>query len=121
METRASRRRDERRSGVWCGRYRRRSALRWIECRVIDVSSRGASIEVPGGVAIGDRIDVEFRVLGGAGVPVRLVALVRNGRLVSSGSCRLGIEFVDVTDTGREDLGTVLKQGFTSSALAQRG
>jgi hypothetical protein len=121
MKTNAQRRRVERRAWLWCGRYRRRSYHRWVECRVIDVSLRGASIEIPGGVAIGDRVTLELWALGSHGESTRLEALVRNGNLSLDGSCRLGVEFVNTSEAERHRLDAVVQQGFTSSRDAALG
>lgn len=67
---------------------------RWNNCRVIDISSAGAGLELVGAeprVSSGDRIIVAVQLCG----EVRSCIAAKNDRT------RIGIEFVDLTEAER--------------------
>jgi hypothetical protein len=90
----ASRRRAERVTGLWYGRYKRRRFGPWEGCRVSDVSTTGAAVEVDGPLPDGG-ILLEIRSVGSVSDRARLRADIRNHRVRPEGGWRVGVEFVD--------------------------
>jgi hypothetical protein len=93
------RRRLPRQFTDWQGRYLIEGDpdRRWTECRVIDISSAGAGLEVVGSNprgACGDRIIVAIQLCG----EVRSCIPGKDDR------SRIGIEFVDLTEAERRYL-----------------
>jgi hypothetical protein len=83
-----------------------------FECRVIDVSTIGAGVEILGVVGrnlVGERLVVEVQALTRATFSVRFVGQVKNAGRVSHGGVRLGMEFVGLSRTERSIL-TVFEQ-----------
>ncbi len=83
----------------WNGTYLVHSdpAERWRGCRVIDISSAGAGIELldaPPDVAVGERIFVT----------VHLQGEIRNSTLTKEGVVRVGTQFINLTGAERSYL-----------------
>lgn len=90
------RRRLPRQFTDWQGRYRVEGdpEAPWSDCRVIDISSAGAGLELAGAdpsEVCGDRIIVAVQLCG----EVRSCVAGKNNR------SRLGIEFVELSDAER--------------------
>jgi hypothetical protein len=80
----------------WGGIYRldTDSNGRWRDCRVIDICSAGAGLELldaPADVVIGGQILVA----------VQLEGEIRNARMTKDGHLRVGTQFVNLTDAER--------------------
>jgi hypothetical protein len=90
----ASRRRAERVTGLWYGRYKFRRFGPWVDCRVSDVSTTGAAVEVDGPLPDG-AILLEIRSVGSVSDRARVRGEVRNHRARREGGWRVGVEFVD--------------------------
>jgi hypothetical protein len=83
----------------WNGSYLINSDLAesWRECRVIDISSAGAGLDLlhaPPEVAVGQRILVA----------VHLPGEIRNSTQKQDGVLRVGTQFIDLTDAERSYL-----------------
>jgi hypothetical protein len=103
------RRRVPRTSAGWPGRYRfeQDPVNEWGECEVIDISLIGAGLELMGDVPpvpVGVRIVVEVATPAGSSVTLRLAGETRNVAPGSGGGIRVGIEFIDLSDTERSIL-----------------
>jgi hypothetical protein len=68
---------------------------------VVDVSRRGAGIEVYGDTPddpIGRRLTVDVRGPAGGSIGIRMAGEVRNVAMGPTGSVRVGVEFIGLTD-----------------------
>jgi len=77
-----------------------------VECKLLDLSIFGAGIELPGGPYSDfqdQKVIVEVHAPLGESVSLRLVGEVRNMTPTSEGT-RLGIEFVELSETEQEIL-----------------
>jgi c-di-GMP-binding flagellar brake protein YcgR len=95
---RRKRRRIRREPAGWLGRYgpERSSAREWSRCRVLDVSTGGAALELLGtGVGVGERVVVDLQLLRTNTARITLTGEVRHARLLGGGM-RVGVRFVDV-------------------------
>ncbi len=99
-------RRGERHSVDWFGRYRLTSdpGAAWCRCRVVDVSAAGAGLELLGPVpAVGSRVVVELETAGGG---IQVTGVVRR---VEGAGGHVGVEFVDLTPLATDVLLSVLR------------
>lgn len=101
------RRRVPRQSVTWAGKCQINDEVGgWTECEVVDISVIGVGVEVPseGDTGrIGQTITVEVQTPAGAAVSIRLVGEIRNVVPVTE-RIRIGIEFVDLSETERSIL-----------------
>jgi len=103
------RRRVPRVPAGWPGRCRIDGDLRsdWRDCTLIDISVAGVGLEVFGAVPenlIGYRLAAEVHAPIGASVSISLSGEVRNTSEGSEGGTRVGMEYVDLSDTERKIL-----------------
>jgi hypothetical protein len=110
------RRRVPRQPAGWFGKCRveGESDSSWSECRVIDVSTVGAGVEILGVVGrslVGERLVVEVQAPTGATFSVRFVGQVKNAGAVPQGGLRLGMEFVGLSRTERSILSLFEQMG----------
>ena len=112
------RRRVPRQVAGWTGKYciEGEDAGAWHECHVLDISVIGVGIEMFGPVAdpdrlVGQRVVVEANTPSGASLSVRTRGEVRNVRPGVQGGTRVGMEFVDLTDTERSILDALVAMG----------
>ncbi len=76
----------------------------WSECRVVDISILGAGIEVFGAPLrnlVGQRLAVEVQPSAAASLSIHLVGEIKNVAAAPRGRVRLGMEFIDLTDSER--------------------
>lgn len=97
------------RTGNWPGRCRVEGYPEWadVESELVDLSLLGAGIEVDGGEnaeLVGQRVVVEVQAPVGRSVSLRLVGVVRNVTSTESSRTRVGIEFVDLSETEQDIL-----------------
>jgi c-di-GMP-binding flagellar brake protein YcgR len=88
----------------------------WGDCRVLDLSILGVGLELFGTVPddlVGHRIVVQISVSVGTSISLRLVGEVRNTADGPQGGNRVGMEFVDLSDTERAVIGVIEKLGAT--------
>ncbi len=117
------RRRSRRQDAGWLGRYAVDPSLRhdeddtpataldWARCRVLDVSLRGAGLELLGPpVGVGDRLVVDLRLLRSNMASVTLTGEVRHCSPGPHDARRVGLEFVDVGDLERVLLQRLVKR-----------
>ncbi len=100
------RRRVPRQTVTWPGKCQINDEGGWSECEVVDISVIGVGVEVPSeGDAgrIGQTITVEVQAPAGAAVSIRLVGEIRNVVHVTE-KIRIGIEFIDLSETERSIL-----------------
>jgi hypothetical protein len=88
----------------WPGSYlvENDAEQRWSDCRVIDISTAGAGLELddaPAAATEGQRIFVA----------VHLQAEIRHTRPAKEGRLRVGAQFVDLTDAERVYLASLTK------------
>lgn len=79
----------------------------WAECLVLDISVVGVGVEVSGPLPndlIGRRIEIEVQPPVGSSVTIHILAEVRNTTPGRNGGVRIGMEFVDLSDTERSIL-----------------
>ena len=90
-------RRTRRERADWLGRYVPDGPGRdWSRCRVLDVSTRGAGLELLGPSAtVGERIVVDLQLLRSTMARVVLTGEVRSVSPTSAG-VRVGVAFVEV-------------------------
>jgi PilZ domain len=97
----------------WSGRYvvEDDPESSWNECNVLDISVLGVGLEAfptdPGDVSealIGRRIVVHVQAPTGASVTVRLIGRAKNVTPGRDGGTRVGLEFVDLSETERSIL-----------------
>jgi hypothetical protein len=86
----------------WPGTYRIEGdpEPRWSDCRVIDISSAGAGLEL---LDAPDDATDGHRIL----VAVHLHGEIRNTRVEGDGRSRVGIQFVDLTPADRAYLASL--------------
>jgi hypothetical protein len=80
---------------------------RSTECRVIDISTIGAGVEVLGMVdrhLVGRRLIVEIQAPTGATFSVRFVGEIKNAGVVPHGGVRIGMLFVGLSETEQQIL-----------------
>jgi len=105
------RRRGRRESAGWLGRYVpvEDAGRDWSRCRVLDVSTGGAGLELLGPVAqavhqagarVGDRIVVDLQLVRSNMARVTLTGEVRHATRIPIG-VRVGVKFVDVGELER--------------------
>jgi hypothetical protein len=76
----------------------------WAECRVVDISVLGAGIEVFGSTRpnlVGQRLGVEVQPASAASLSIHFVGEIKNVAAAPRGRVRLGMEFIDLTDSER--------------------
>ncbi len=76
----------------------------WGDCAVIDFSVLGVGLELFGNLRddlVGHRIVVQVHAPVGKSVSLRLVGEIRNNVLGPQGENRVGMEFVDLSETER--------------------
>lgn len=103
------RRRVPRQEAGWPGKCRLDDDLSvgWAECLVLDISVIGVGVEVSGPLPsdlVGRRIEIEVHPPVGSSVAIHMVAQVRNTTPGRTGGVRIGMEFVDLSDTERSIL-----------------
>jgi hypothetical protein len=79
----------------------------WSECRVFDISVIGVGVELHGPVPqylIGQRLVIEANTPAGSSVSVRLRGEVRNTGQGPRDGTRVGMEFVELSETERQIL-----------------
>jgi hypothetical protein len=87
-------RQSERIVGLWYGRFKVKGRRGWTDCRLSDVSSGGAAMEVGLDVVLGtEPLLIEVRSLCSVSDHVRLQAFVRHDRILPDGRRRVGLEF----------------------------
>lgn len=90
----------------------------WSECELLDISLLGVGLEVFGGAddydLIGHRIVVSVEPPTGRAVSLRLVGMVRDVSEGTTGGIRVGMEFVDLSETEQQIVKTMelLKIGW---------
>lgn len=97
------RRRARRESAGWLGRYVPVASPgeSWARCRVLDVSTGGAGLELLGrGARVGDRIVVDLQLVRSNMARITLTGEVRHAARTAEG-VRVGVRFVDVGDLER--------------------
>ncbi len=112
------RRRVPRQVAGWTGKYciEGDDPEAWYECHVLDISVIGVGIELFGPVSdpdglLGRRVVVEANTPTGASLSLRAQGEVRNVREGSRGGTRVGLEFVDLTETERSILDALAIMG----------
>jgi c-di-GMP-binding flagellar brake protein YcgR len=100
----------------WLGTYfvEDDSRAGWGDCRVLDLSIIGVGLELFGAIPdglIGHRIVVQISVSVGTSVSLRLVGEVRNATDGPQGGNRVGMEFVDLSETERAIISVIEKMG----------
>ena len=103
------RRRVPRIDAGWSGKYRFEDDPNsaWSPCRLVDISILGVGLELFGFTRkdlVGHTLVVQLEAPAGASVTFRLVGKVRYTGPGSLGGTRVGIEFIDLSDTEREIL-----------------
>ncbi len=86
----------------WWGRYTDEDDAR--HCKIVDLSVLGVGLELFGDVPkdlIGHRLHIEVQAPVGESIILRLSGTVRNMGPGSDGAIRVGLEFVDLSDTER--------------------
>lgn len=87
----------------WRGRCTLEAEPHWeLDCEVVDLSLLGAAILLPAvadGVRQGQRLIVWVRAPIGESVSLRLVGRVRNVGHTGSDHIRVGMEFVDLSES----------------------
>jgi len=88
----------------WCGAYSIEGSTdeNWGDCRVIDVSSGGAGLQVletPNGVEIGKNIVLSIRLKGE----------IKDVRPLVGNQLRVGIQFTDVTQREQAYLASIIE------------
>jgi hypothetical protein len=84
----------------------------WYECRVVDISMLGAGVEIFGFSALdvdGERLAVEVEPPDGRSFTIHFVGVVRNISPGPRGRVRVGLEFVDLSESERSIV-TMLEQ-----------
>ncbi len=84
----------------WSGTYSLQGDGR--ECRVIDISVLGVGIELLGDVPpdlIGHRLEVQVQAPVGESVSIHLTGTVKNTSPGPEGGIRVGLEFVNLSET----------------------
>ncbi|HEY3672659.1 MAG TPA: PilZ domain-containing protein [Acidimicrobiia bacterium] len=101
------RRSGRRESAGWLGRYVpvESSGRDWSRCRVLDVSTGGAGLELLGpgdqaGALVGDRVVVDLQLVRSNMARVTLTGEVRHATRIPVG-VRVGLRFVDVGELER--------------------
>jgi len=100
---RRMRRRSRRESAGWLGRCGRDgfASREWARCRVLDVSTVGAGLELIGRDAgVGDRLVVDLQLVRTNTAHVTLVGEIRHVAPTGDG-VRVGVRFVDVGELER--------------------
>jgi c-di-GMP-binding flagellar brake protein YcgR len=103
------RRRVTRVPAGWPGRYRTDGdpPSDWLDCTIIDISVAGVGLELLGAVPedlTGSRLAVEVQAPIGGSVSISLVGEVRNTSEGREGGTRVGMEYVDLSETERKIL-----------------
>jgi hypothetical protein len=93
----------------WPGKYRVEDDPEgdWDYCQMIDISVIGVGLELFGPVPediIGRRLAVEVGTPVGASVSIHLAGEVKNTAAGAEGGTRVGMEFVDLSETERKIL-----------------
>jgi hypothetical protein len=112
------RRRVPRQLAGWTGKYcvEGDEPEAWYECHVLDISVIGVGLEMFGpvpdpGALLGRRVVVEANTPTGASLSVRARGEVRNVGAGTGGGTRVGMEFVDLTETERSILDALAMMG----------
>ena len=82
----------------------------WGDCAVIDFSVLGVGLELFGKLRddlVGRRMVVQVHAPVGKSVSLRLVGEIRNNVLGPQGENRVGMEFVDLSETERAIIGVI--------------
>jgi hypothetical protein len=106
-------RRDVRRLARWQGQYMvpGHAVMGWFDCRVIDVTLRGARLELNGAwpASGGWDLIVQLR-LSGEARGLQLRGHVRDESACNGGRSRVGVEFFDMTPGERALLELALER-----------
>ena len=110
------RRRDARQGAGWLGTYllpEQREAG-WAECRILDISTSGAGLELfgPPWPPEGEECDLVVRLDATTAIGPRTLELpcvIRNSAASRFGFVRVGVEFVGLTSEERRLLGTLVE------------
>lgn len=112
------RRRVPRQIAGWTGKYRIEGddPEAWHECRILDISVIGVGVELFGPVPDDDQllgrcVVVEAQTPSGASLSVRARGEVRNVRPGAEGGIRVGMEFVELSETERSILDAFVVMG----------
>jgi hypothetical protein len=84
----------------------------WYECRVVDISMLGAGVEIFGSSEldlVGGHLAVEVEPPDGRSFSIQFVGEIKNVGLGPRGRVRVGLEFVDLSDSERSIV-TMLEQ-----------
>lgn len=74
----------------------------WMDCRVVDISLLGVSVEIEkGGIGLveGRFLDVHVESPAGRSVRLQILGTVVHQRSPSEGRTRVGLQFVDLSDS----------------------
>lgn len=112
------RRRVPRQIAGWTGKYRIEGddPEAWHECRILDISVIGVGVELFGPVIqpdrlFGRRLVVEAQTPSGESLSVRARGEVRNVGPGAEGGVRVGMEFIELSDTERSILDALVVMG----------
>ncbi len=111
------RRETPRERAAWDARYfvEHRPDLGWRPCRVLDISTIGAALELRDArhsETAATRIVLELETVDGGG-SIQLVAVVRHSEDTDDGAIRAGIQFVDLSPLELEVLEMLLARVWT--------
>jgi hypothetical protein len=112
METRRG---VPRQTAGWTARCRVEPSIEWVDCHIVDVSRRGAAIELPNSATQSSNISLELRTPDGDAIV--LGGQIRNQR-VGHYSTVIGVEFNEMTRVERVLLNLVMGQSASAHALA---
>lgn len=112
------RRRLPRQAAGWAGKYcvEGDDPEAWHPCHVLDISVVGVGVELFGPVShsqdlLGRRVVVEVETPTGASLSIRARGEVRNVSSGPEGGTRVGMEFVDLTETELSILDALVVMG----------
>jgi len=96
---------------TWSARYLADgySDLGWRDCRVLDISRGGVALEIAPQEAVEGTVALELYAFGNAPRHLSLSGEVRHATVLSSGSMRVGLEFVGVSASEEQLLDLLLR------------
>jgi hypothetical protein len=111
----SNRRRAERQDAVWIGECHVDGEMPgiWRDCGVFDLSALGVGMDLRHPDAsdlLGRRLSVRLPI--GASMDMTLTGEVRNAKTGPDGIVRVGVEFLDVSDTERSIVDLLERDSF---------
>ena len=110
------RRRTPRLAAGWPGKYQvaEDELSAWYTCQIVEISIAGVGVELDDLLAddlIGRRVVIESTAPMGTAISIRTEGEVRHVSHLQPGRTRVGVEFVDLSETERQILDALAQLG----------